>query len=67
MRNQGISVNVIAILPQQVQWVDKIVMKKRTSVKENERFKIYLSKQYNDIRKYLHRENKKLDLLIMFI
>lgn len=57
-------VDVVIFLPSEVNYVDKILMPKREIVKENERYKIYLSKKYNNIWEKL--ESKSVDLLIVF-
>ncbi|MEM0035407.1 MAG: hypothetical protein QXU36_08455 [Thermofilum sp.] len=57
-------VDVIVFLPSEVDYVDKVLMSKREIVRENERYKIYLSKRYNSIWEKL--DGKTVDLLIVF-
>lgn len=57
-------VDVVVFLPSEVDVVDKVLMTKREIVKENERYKIYLSKKYNNIWEKV--EGKPVDLLIVF-
>jgi len=59
-------VNVIVFLPKSVEHVDKILALSRYVIKENDRYKLYLSKRYNDIWEELHSEKQKADLLIVF-
>ncbi len=59
-------VDVIVFLPEPVEHVDKILVLNRYVIKENNRYKLYLPKKYNDVWEKLHRKNQKVDLLIVF-
>ncbi len=58
-------VDIIVFLPHSVSNVDKILMMNRNLSRENNRFKIYLDKRYNDIWKFIHQSHEKVDLIIV--
>jgi len=49
-----------------VSYVDKVLVRNRRLTKESERYKLYLPKRYDDIWEKLCRENKRVDMLIVF-
>jgi len=64
-------VDVLVILPELpsnapdfLRLIDKIVMRKRRIVREHSRFKVYLSKKYNNVWTFLYRLNAKVDILV---
>lgn len=57
-------VDVIILLPSEIDYVDKIIASKRELTRENDRFKIYLPKKYNSVWEKL--VGKTVDLLIVF-
>jgi len=59
-------VDIIVFLPEPIEHIDKILALNRYVIKENNRYKLYLPKKYNDIWEKLHRKNQKVDLLIVF-
>jgi len=59
-------VDFIVFLPEPVSYVDKVLVFNRRLTKESERYKLYLPKRYDDIWEKLCRENKRVDLLIVF-
>jgi len=52
-------------IPELLKIVDKVVMRNRTVIREHNRFKIYLSKGYNDIWEYLNKKEVKVDLVLI--
>jgi len=58
-------VDIIVFLPRSISNVDKILMMNRNLSRENNRFKIYLDKRYNDIWESLYRSHEKVDLIIV--
>ncbi len=58
-------VDVIVFLPDPVNYVDKILLTSKNIVRENDRYKIYLNKKYNKLWEMLHKQNKKVDLLVV--
>uniref|UniRef100_A0A7J3Z9C2 Uncharacterized protein n=1 Tax=Ignisphaera aggregans TaxID=334771 RepID=A0A7J3Z9C2_9CREN len=59
-------VDFVVFLPEPVSYVDKVLVFNRRLTKESERYKLYLPKRYDDIWEKLCRENKRVDLLIVF-
>jgi len=59
-------VDFIVFLPEPVSYVDKLPAFNRRLIKESDRYKLYLPKRYDDIWEKLCRENKRVDLLIVF-
>jgi len=59
-------VDVIVLLPETIENVDKILALNRYIIKENDRYRLYLPKKYNDIWEELYRKKEKIDLLIVF-
>ena len=59
-------VDFIVFLPEPVSYVDKVLVFNRRLTKESERYKLYLPKRYDDIWEKLCRENKRVDMLIVF-
>jgi len=59
-------VDVIIFLPHSISYVDKIIALNRLIVSENNRYRLYLPKRYNDIWEKLYKEKKKVDLLVIF-
>ena len=58
-------IDIIVFLPEPINYVNKILVRNRRVTKEGERYKIYLSKKYNDIWGKLYREGKKVDTIIV--
>ena len=56
--------DVVVFLPSEVSYVNKILMEKRELMRENDGFKVYLSRKYNDLWEKL--VGQKVDLLIVF-
>jgi hypothetical protein len=71
LHEQKRKVDVVVSLPQaeggpvESKPVDKILMNRRTVVKEKSRFKLYLSSRYNDIWEHLWRKKLKVDVLVV--
>ncbi|MEM4053154.1 MAG: hypothetical protein QW646_05340 [Ignisphaera sp.] len=68
IKGRRIPVDIIVFLPGQHQeyGISKILMKDRYIVKENRRYKVYLSKVYLDIWREISQKNQTIDLLIVF-
>lgn len=58
-------VDVIIILPESINSIDKILIRGRKAVREGDRYKIYLPKPYNELWKKLYEEEKKVDLIVV--
>jgi len=58
-------VDFIVFLPEPVNYVDKVSVFNRSLTKENDRYKLYLPKKYNDVWEKLCRENKRVDILVV--
>jgi len=58
-------VDFVVFLPEAVNYVDKVLAINRRLTRENDRYKLYLPKRYNDIWEKLCGEGKKVDLLVV--
>jgi hypothetical protein len=70
LHEQKRKVDVVVNLPRmedapiEVRLAGRILMRRRTIVKEKSRFKLYLSSRYNDIWERLWRRKLKVDMLV---
>jgi len=65
LHREGREVDLIVFLPEAVNYVDKVLVFNRGLTKENEKFKLYLPRKYNDVWEKLYRENKRVDILVV--
>jgi len=65
LHREGREVDFVVFLPEPVSYVDKLLVRNRSLIKESERYKLYLPRKYNDVWEKLYRENKKIDILVV--
>ena len=58
-------IDFVILLPEPVNYVDKVLVRNRRLTKESERFKLYLPKRYSDIWRKLCEEGKRVDILVV--
>ena len=64
-------IDILVLLPEPpndapdfLRLVDKIVMRKRRIIREHNRYKIYLSKKYNNVWEFLYKHSARVDILV---